>query len=63
MKHMKFILPAITIGCILIACFTTVNPIIILSAAVGPIAFFLGYCYDQYHKTLEKLLETLEKAE
>lgn len=29
----------------------------------GSIGFFLGYCYDQYHKILEKLLQTLEKAE
>ena len=46
MKQMKFILPAVSIGCIFVACFITLNPIIILSAAVGPIAFFLGYSYD-----------------
>ncbi len=61
MKQMKFILPAVSIGCIFMACFTTLNPIIILSAAVGPIAFFLGYSYDKQEKVFEQLLEGLEK--
>ena len=39
------------------------NPIIILSAAVGPIAFFLGYSYDKQEKVLEQLLKELEKSE
>lgn len=63
MKQMKLVLPAVSIGCIFVACFTTVNPIIILSAAVGPIAFFLGYSYDKQEKVLEQLLKKLEKSE
>lgn len=63
MKQMKFILPAVSIGCIFVACFTTLKPIIILSAAVVPIAFFLGYSYDEQKQVLEQLLECLEKKE
>ena len=33
------------------------------SAAVGPIAFFLGYSYDKQEKVLEQLLKELEKSE
>ena len=63
MKQMKFILTTVSIGCIFVACFITLNPIIILSAAVGPIAFFLGYSYDKQEKVLEQLLKELEKSE
>lgn len=60
---MKFILPAVSTGCIFVACFTTLNPIVILPATVGLIAFFLGCCYDKYKKVFEKLLEDLDKKE
>ena len=63
MKQMKLILHSVSIGFIYLACFITLNPIIILSAAVGPIAYFLGYSYDKQEKVLEQLLKELEKSE
>lgn len=63
MKQMKFRFPVIVIGCILVECFLTPNPIIILSTIVGLFAFFLGYCYDRYNDSMEQLMGILKEIE